>query len=307
MTTQESIRLGNYERQREGLISKTYPVLLDYLVTAVSALREPVRKQTRARIIKSPQGRIEDDQIEIDSLGDALLQEALQKHLLRALVYSEISAYGSTDPEIYGVIDPFDNSSEHRKRLDTPPYTVLSFYDLKGSPLVAGVGDPLRNRLFINRGNQNYLIDLQTGEEEMIFPSSVKRIDDDRFVLATYDCAKRYFTPFKDHFTQLIEGMSQKGRKYSHGGAFVYAYLASGAVSAYVMFDEPRSEIDPGLPLALAAGCTVVSVNPDGTFENYRFVPGRQRIEDEIPFFIAACTPQIRDEIIGYYLNSLKQ
>jgi len=65
------------------------------------------------------------------------------------------------------------------------------------------------------------------------------------------------------------------------------------------MFNEPCSEIDPGFPIAKAAGCSVVSVDSDGSYKDYEFIPGKQH--DKVDLLIAATTPRLRDELIKYY------
>ena len=99
--------------------------------------------------------------------------------------------------------------------------------------------------------------------------------------------------------------MHPKALFYPQGGSFIYAYLASGLVDAYIMFNEPRSEIDPGFPIAKKAGCQVVSVNSDSSWQDYEFIPGRQH--DKINLLIAACTPELRDELIKYYVRKYKE
>jgi hypothetical protein len=80
------------------------------------------------------------------------------------------------------------------------------------------------------------------------------------------------------------------------------------------MFDEPISEIIPGVPLALATGCSVVSVDKkNGSYTDFKFDPNALRenhklyAEGSIPLLIAAGTPEIRDEIIKYYLEAKKE
>ena len=85
----------------------------------------------------------------------------------------------------------------------------------------------------------------------------------------------------------------------------IYAYLASGKVDAYVMFDEPRCEIDPGFPIAKAGGCEIVTVEKDGSFQDYEFIPGKQF--QRVPLLIAAATPELRDQLINYYVNSINK
>ena len=113
--------------------------------------------------------------------------------------------------------------------------------------------------------------------------------------------SSQYSSKFLDIFEDLIRNFHPKALFYPQGGSFIYAYLASGLVNAYVMFDEPRSEIDPGFPIAKKAGCSIVSVDSDGTYKDYEFVPGKQH--DKVDLLIATATPELRDELIKYYVR----
>jgi hypothetical protein len=72
-------------------------------------------------------------------------------------------------------------------------------------------------------------------------------------------------------------------------------------VDAYVMFDEPRSEIDPSYVIAKSVGCDIGEVDEKGNWKEYEFVPGRQY--EKVGFFIAACTKELRNDIIRYYME----
>jgi len=98
--------------------------------------------------------------------------------------------------------------------------------------------------------------------------------------------SSQYSSKFLDIFGELVRGLHPKALLYPQGGSFIYAYLASGLVNAYVMFDKPRSEIDPGFPMAKKVGCPVVSVDSDGRYHDYQFIPGKQH--DKVDLLIAA-------------------
>lgn len=131
--------------------------------------------------------------------------------------------------------------------------------------------------------------------------------------LASFLGEKEYSLEFFKDFGVLVGNMDKKGYLYPGGGAFIYALLASGAIDAYVMRNEPLSEIIPGLPLALAVGCTVVTVHEDGTFKEFKFNPDdmiqnhKLYSEGVVPLFIAAARPEVRDEIIKHYTESKKE
>lgn len=105
----------------------------------------------------------------------------------------------------------------------------------------------------------------------------------------------------------MLEAMHRKGMLYPGGGAFIYALLASGAVDAYVMADEPRSEIDPGIPFLIAAGGRAESIDPEtGRGTPYRFDP-EQTASGSVPLFIAYSQLAIRNRIVELYLEGKRQ
>lgn len=303
MATPELRIVGGDPRKEIRLPDKVNKVVITYLKDATNQLRGWVNQGRGRRVVGDVQNRPEDDEIEIDSVGEDILEGLLTRYRLPAYVFSEHRSFGSENPQVHGALDPFDNSSEYKRGLDTPMYTVLSFYDLHGQPIAGGVGDILRNRLFLSVNGENYLYDLMVKASRRISPATTTNIGDANFVLASYVGSNEYHPKFHHYFRRMLQDMSPKGRWYGSGGAYIYAYLASGAVGAYVMFDEPRSEIDPGLTLAKAAGCEVVTVKPDGTFEDYQFTPGRQH--ETVGLLVAACTPELRDEIIDYYMHPI--
>ncbi len=149
----------------------------------------------------------------------------------------------------------------------------------------------------------------QEPERKKITRSERTTLRDRNSTLASFVGENEYSLEFFKYFGQLVKDMDRKGFLYTGGGAYIYGLLASGAIDAYVMFNEPVSEIIPGVPLALATGCTVVSVNEDGTYREFKFDPNALRenyklySEGVVPLFIATATPEIRDQIIKYYLE----
>lgn len=159
--------------------------------------------------------------------------------------------------------------------------------------------------------NETLFIENQQKEPERKKITRSERITltDQEATLASFLGEKEFSLEFFGTFKTLVKNMHQKGFLYPGGGAFIHGLLASGAIDAYVMRNEPLSEIIPGLPLALAAGCTAVSVNEDGSYREFKFNPNALKEDHKlyseglVSLFIAAATPEIRDEIIRYYLE----
>ena len=247
--------------------------------------------------------RPEDIEIGIDRVGEDILERLLEKHDLKATIFSEPEGRdieNGDDPDFYGSIDPFDGSVLYLRGFEQNWYSALSFYDKERKPLTTGIADILNEKFYITEEDGNYLLDTNSGQKRKISPSSRKTLSEP-IVLASYLMSSQYSSKFLDIFGDLIRDLHPKALFYPQGGSFIYAFLALGLVNAYIMFNEPRSEIDPGFPIAKRAGCSIVSVDSDGSYKDYQFIPGKQH--DKVDLLIAAATPELRDQLIKYYVK----
>ena len=276
-------------------------LLIEYLTETTKEVRKKAAKGDGRQILGEVINRPEDIEIGIDRVGEEILEQLLKKYNIKATVFSEPEARDiKNGNHLYGAIDPFDGSALFLRGFEHNWYTALSFYDKKRNPIATGIADILNEKFYVMNSGQNYLLDMKTGEKRKIKPAARKKLTEP-VVLASYLMKSLYSEKFLDIFGDLIKNLHPKGLLYPQGGSFIYAYLASGLVDAYVMFNEPRSEIDPGFPIAKTAGCSVVSVNSDGSYKDYEFLPGRQH--DKVGLLIAATTPELRDELIKQYVK----
>jgi fructose-1,6-bisphosphatase len=351
---------------KEELAARAFKVLLLYAEKAIYPLYDMVRKGEGKQILSSTEeGRPDEELLAIDQAGEKVLEAAIRQAGLPAFLISENSpephAFGNGDSEkLYVFSDPFDNTSQYKRGLDTPPYTVVSIWDKEGNPIGAVVGDIKDRKAYMSLGKETFIIDIkdkisevekhardritfaekfigtdissdeykiklglfekefaekqQNTEHKRVKISRSERttLKDRNSTLATFVGEKEYSSKFFKYFGNLVNDMHSKGLLYTGGGAYIYSLLGSGSIDAYVMFNEPISEIIPGLPLALAAGCTTVSVKEDGTYTDFKFDPSKFKddhklySEGSVPLFVAAATPEIRDEIIKYYVEAKK-
>ena len=61
------------------------------------------------------------------------------------------------------------------------------------------------------------------------------------------------------------------------------------------MFNEPRSEIDPGIGFASASGIGLVEVTESGSVIPYKFLQNSQA--ERVPIFLAASTQSLAQQI----------
>ena len=305
------------EPTREQLVGEAGKVLLSYAQKAIPLLRDMVRKGEGKQVLGSVPGRLEDEQLSIDADGEHILTNVIREEKVSpAFVFGEHNDYplGNGESRLFFTIDSFDNTSQYKRGLDTPPYTVVGAYDKDGNRLGAVIGDIKDRKAYVNINGENFLWDLESGERKKITKSERTTTTDAQITIATYLGSNEYSKEFLRFFGPMIEGMAPKGVLYGGGGSYIYGLMAAGAVDAYVMFNEPYSEIFTGLPIALAAGCTAVSVNLEtGQIEELKFEPEKIKANPEIykngtvPLYIAAATPEIRDEIIRYYMEGKRE
>jgi len=279
-------------------------LLIEYLTKTTEEVRKKAASGKGREILGEVINRPEDVEIGIDRVGEEVLEKLLKKYKIKATVFSEPDGRdiktGGNNPEIYGSIDPFDGSVLYLRGFEQNWYTALSFFDKKRKPIISGISDILNEKIYFSDETSNYLLDLKTGNRKKIYPSKRKSLSDP-IVLASYVMSSQYSSKFLDIFGDLIKNMHSKALLFPQGGSFIYAFLAAGLVDAYVMFDEPRSEIDPGFPIAKKAGCSIVTIDVDGSSKDYEFLPGRQH--DKVDLLIAASTPELRDALRKHYLK----
>lgn len=307
----ESGRTNGGELLSPGELKKRARQLVtSYAEISIPALYDAVRKGEGKQSLGSVPGRDNENQIAIDGYGQDVLINLLATQKLSAYVLGEHSPRNVMEfgqPQIIIAQDPFDNSKQYKKGQDTSVYSVLSVYGLNGKPLAGVICDIRDRKSYVNFDGVNYLYDNEERTEfRQLRASSRTTIKDEDTSIATYLGEDPYRGLFLNNFRELMDDM--EGLLYTGGGAYIYRLLADGSVDAYVMFSEPLSEILPGLPLAIYAGCTIVSVNRDGTYSDFRFDPDlaqnpERYASESVPLFIAASTPELTEEIIEYYMR----
>jgi fructose-1,6-bisphosphatase/inositol monophosphatase family enzyme len=277
-------------------------LLIEYLKKVSKEVKKKAFKGEGRKILGDVINRPEDVEIEIDRIGEKVLRNLLKKYRLRAIVFSEggRKIESSASPEFYGALDPFDGSVLYLKGFEHNWYSALSFYDKERKPIAGGIVDILNEKIYFAQRKENYLLEIDRGKRRKIFPKKVNK-PKESLVLASYLMSSRYFSKLIDFFGNFIKNLHPKALLYPQGGSFIYAFLAKGLVDAYLMFDEPRSEIDPGFPLAKLLGYQVISVKPNGDFQDYEFIPGKQN--GKVDFLIATGNLKLRDQLIEHYVK----
>ena len=276
-------------------------LLVEYLVETTKEVKKIAAKGKGRQVLGETINRPEDLEIGIDRAGEEILEKLLKKHRIKATIFSEPENRDiKNGGEVYGSVDPFDGSMLYLRGFEHSWYTALSFFDKKRNPLCCGIADIINEKYYITEEDGNYLVSMDGEKKKEIKPAVRKKLTEP-IVLASYIMSSQYSPKFLDIFGDLVKNMHPKGLFYPHGGSYIYSFLASGLIDAYVMFNEPRSEIDPGFPIAKNAGCQIVSVDSDGNYQDYQFIPGGQH--GKVDLLIATSTPQLRDQLINHYVK----
>ncbi|MSQ06995.1 MAG: hypothetical protein EXR46_07375 [Dehalococcoidia bacterium] len=282
----------------------------DYFRFIANAVQDLVDRGEGGQVLGGVPGRSpeEDETIGVDVACERVLEEWCRRHSVDAAIYSEhgvsrpLGKQGQ--PQYIIASDPFDGSGLFRRGLPAEWWSVLTIYrgnDLK--PVAGGALDILRREVYLADAAGVTWGTLGTGQRSPVAPSPKLGLDDTT-VIAAYFMDPLYLTDWTEKGGALLKkltGRLGKVRFWPNGGSCIYPWLARGLVHAYVMFEEPRSEIDPGLAFSWAAKFPVYAVASDGALSPYVFVPGAQA--DRVPFLVAACSPQLAAEIVQAILH----
>jgi len=301
-----------------------------YLREVVDLVWRIRTQDTGRRVLGLVAGRPESEDVEIgiDRLCEDLLEKWLKTSVARIDLHSEHSlrriggsagsssplrgeAFGpATGPKGEGVprylvtCDPFDGSGHFMRGIPGEWWSVLTFWDAATlTPVLAGAADIGRRELYVAGADGVTLESLLTGEKQQVRPAQHTALSD-RSVVSAYLMAPAYIAVWTHRAAGLLRVLRErypKARVWTDGGACSYPWLARGITHAYIMFNEPRSEIDPGLGFVWAANLGVYSVSDDGALTDYRFVPGES--SGRVPWLIAACTRSLAEDIVSAILK----
>ncbi len=296
---------------RRELNARTNVVLLDYAEQSLSLLRPMIRSGQGKQPLGEVRFRPGEEQLLIDVAGESILASVVREHRLPAEIIGEHNTNTPLGREVEVLVDlpqdPIDNSSPYKRGLDILPYSVVGAFDHKtGAPIGGVIVDILGNKIYRSTPTKNTVKDVETGKIEELSVSKRTSMGDKDITIASFVSEKEYFLPFARNFGPMMEAFHRKGFLYPGGGAFIYALIASGAVDAYVMMNEPRSEIDPGVAFLLNGKGKAASVDPEtGKKTPYKFDPSLTS-SGSVPFFIAYAQEEIANQIIQLYLEGKK-
>ncbi|MAT08403.1 MAG: hypothetical protein ACJ0A8_02945 [Dehalococcoidia bacterium] len=250
----------------------------------------------------------EDVEIGLDKYSEDLLETFIKKSGSNVKLYSEHSTrtLGDAGQSDYLITcDPFDGSGHYMRGVPAEWWSVLTVWDSESmKPIWAGAADINRKELYFADSNGVKLETLADDQSRFTRASDQTKLSGDS-IIAAYLMSPEYIRYWTSKSSKLLKSLEENHptlRIWTDGGACSYPWLARGITNAYMMFNEPRTEIDPGLGFAWASGVKVYSVSNTGTLKEYEFDPSKST--ERIPWLIAACNKDFATDLVRLTLNS---
>lgn len=249
----------------------------------------------------------EDVQAEVDAQAEGLFLETLRQFqrevpgLQRVAVHSEShpngnpAAYVGDAPQYRVYLDPIDGTDEFLRGLDTSLYSAMSWFTGDGQPVAAGTYDVWADKVYLARPGGATLV-FGSGARKALRPAQAKRLPEQGVVLG-YLGRWKYLAPWVRGMSPLLAADGAKGLTlHGKGGSFVYGFIGSGKALCYVMWDEPVSEILPGLAFAQLVGFPVLVRKRNGSVTPFSL--REHGGLDHVPALVTACTEELARAII---------
>lgn len=291
------VRMGELLELAEGFCREVIDLVLD-------SADEGQGRQTTGDVPGRESS--EDVEVGIDGLCEALFQSWVERYPelnIRIISEHRPDGYGSEDPDILCYLDPFDGSDQYRKGIREAWFSVFSFVKPDGTSLAGACVDILAGQLYLTDGKREITrVSLRSEQRVNVSPRKEVTLSSES-VVAAYKGKWRYFDPWVLNLNRLFSQEELAGVTHTgNGGAYVYAFLAAGVFSAYIMFGEPTDEITPGAAFVQAAGLQLFAV-VDGELKSFHPILGPQDAEllDEggrVEFFIAVPTKGLAEHIV---------
>jgi len=257
-------------------------------------------RNTGSEVVGTVQGRpiTEDLQILVDKSCDELFKSIISNTGLSFDIYSEHGHYKinhTSTPDYIAVIDPFDGSSLFRRGIPAEWWSVFSIFDHELKPILGRAVDILRKESYEAKDN---FVSMKTisSESAVGITHSDKTSFSSNIWIAAYLMDPSYLSKWYS-IAQNILTKWPSTKIWPNGGSSIYPWISRGIVDAYLMFNEPRSEIDPGLSFAYFSGYPVYEVDKNNKLIPYQFIP--QRKDERSKILLASCTAELANEIIN--------
>ena len=255
-------------------------------------------------ILGNVQGRnIKDDQyLEIDQVCQNHIINSLQTLSNSIKIYSEHGEFytnNSDEVEYIIALDPFDGTSLYKNNIPGEWWSVLTIFEANNNKPIAGIAlDFIREEFYFSNIEKFSYCNINSKNFKH---NTIKRKEnlDSGIVIATYTMSTGYSLLLTKNTQNLINSLHHLKTPpiiWPNGGACIYPWMERGIIDVYLMFDEPRTEIDPGLGFMLKKNFSALEFNKQKQTSIYTF--NSQNRHEKIGCYIASNNNELAEQII---------
>jgi hypothetical protein len=316
----QELSLSKEEFAEQEFVDKAVLAAREYGTKSIETFYRGIRKGDYKEVLGTVPESGTETEIALESNNEHMFVNICDAHKLPLFIIGEHHSYktplsNGINPGYISFIDSLDDTREleqgglGNRGLPAPLWTNASFYNLEGKPLVGMIANLKEKYMYFSVNGKNYHIDLETGEEKEIKPSSRTSIKDKDFCLATYVGDPKYFVSFAENFLEVekvLRDTDNNAVNQPHTGSFIYGPMAEGTVDAYLIAREPARERLPGWIFAETAGFTAWEIDPktgdykkvEDDLKLFKDNPNEYR-KKRTPIYLVTRFDQVRDEIIS--------
>ena len=280
----------------------------DYLRRLHQVILDADEEDSGREILGTVDGReaSEDVEIKIDEVAYRLFADVLAEYQANNFSFLDVwvrhehdhKGSGVSNPKIRIDLDPIDGSDEYLRRIRNSVYSAVCARDADTlKPLAAATLDVHGGMIYsVGQDGRVSMEFLRSGRVTTVDLAGHTALADTGVVGAVYVGRMRYLTPWMEALQEILSRPEHAGiALHGKGGSFVYAFIAAGVFSFYVMPDEPVDEILPGLAFAELVGFPVLVREGIGNWVQFD-IESHGELE-RVPFLVVACTNELASEL----------
>ena len=281
--------------------SELFMTMYDELNTIVKTLAFEGKAKG---IIGNVEGRDpkEDRFLEIDKVCEDHIVSHINKSPFSVEVYSEHGHFISNPQKEVSFIlsvDPFDGTSLYKSGIPAEWWSVLTIYNpITLKPVCGAAIDFIREEFYYSEDGVLRYCNLR--DKKLIDVQLKPKKDlESGLVLATYSMSPNYSLLWSENTDKLLKGLNALNnppRIWPNGGSCIYPWMARGLVDVYLMFDEPNSEVNPGLGFVTQEHFCIYEITDGKKLLEYSFKP--ELNDKKIKSFIASTNHKLVEAII---------
>ncbi|MBN18790.1 MAG: hypothetical protein CL758_04865 [Chloroflexi bacterium] len=280
-------------------------IFLDIFEELNNIIKNMHLKKEGKLILGNVKGRnIKDDQfLKIDEVCQNHILDSLKNISEPMKIYSEHGEFSINKPEDTNftyliALDPFDGTSLYKNDIPAEWWSVLTIFDSNNNPIAGIAFDFIREEFYFSDKENFQYCNINT---KIFKNNKLKRKSnlDEQVVIATYTMSTGYSMLWTKNTKNLIDSLHKLTNPpiiWPNGGSCIYPWIERGIVDIYLMFNEPRTEIDPGLGFMTKDNSATLEFNKQKQISKYNFRPEHRH--KKLDAYVASNNQSLAEQII---------